>query len=125
VTGEFHVLSLIDFKLGQSYSTFEIRQNLFQQWSNNQAGRTPVSPEIDQNRAFYRCLKNVLLKRLQGCIKYRHMEVYQTRLHNKKGSRLLPFLAHSKCRSVSRFKQHDNRNHGAYQQQGTRLDRGM
>jgi hypothetical protein len=37
-------------------------------------------------------------------------------LHNKKGSRLLPFLTHSKCLSVSDFKQQDNRDDGADQQ---------
>jgi hypothetical protein len=52
-------------------------------------------------------------------------ELYQAGLDNKKGSRLLPFLTHSKCLSVSNFKQHHNRDNGTDQQQGTRLDRGM
>jgi hypothetical protein len=46
-------------------------------------------------------------------------------LHNKKGSNRLPFLTHSKILSVSGFKQYDNRDNSADQQQGTRLDNGM
>jgi len=46
-------------------------------------------------------------------------------LLNKKGSRLLPFSTHSTRLSGSDFKQHDDRDDGADQNQGTRLDRGI
>lgn len=79
MAGEFHIFAGIDFQLDQTYRPLKLRRNTFQNRCQHQAGRTPVSPEVNQDRSLLRRGQHVLFEMFETCFPYRHIAYYTQR----------------------------------------------
>lgn len=62
MSGKLHVLAFVDLDLGQPHFSGKIVHHAFEHGRQGPAGRTPVRPEIDQNRMIMGCLQHVAIE---------------------------------------------------------------
>lgn len=79
MAGEFHIFAGIDFQLDQTYRPLKLCGNTFQNRRQHQAGRTPVGPEVNQDRPLLRRGQHVLSEMFETCFPYRHIAYYTQR----------------------------------------------
>jgi hypothetical protein len=73
MAGQLHVVAPIHFQLGQTDGAPGVGDDLLKQGRDNETGRTPVSPKVDENRPLGRRVEDVSLKRLPRGIEDRHV----------------------------------------------------
>jgi len=96
VTGELHVVAIVDFDLCQPQSAAHVLHDPGQVRGDRMAGRAPVGPEVDQDRHVMRCLDDAGLEvgeiadeHIGGIHRYRSLAVVLTAA---KGAVSIPFF---------------------------------